>query len=110
MVSTLVKPGVKILATMNPERAMLAHLGLGIAGEAGEIVDAIKKHTIYDQPLDYTNIIEELGDMEFYMEGLRQAIGVTREECINNNISKLSVRYEGLIYSDKSAKDRADKL
>ena len=88
---------------------MLLHLALGIAGEAGEIVDAIKKHVIYDQPLNYDNMLEELGDMEFYMEGLRQAVFLTREQCIQPNIDKLRVRYEGLSYSDKAAKDRKDK-
>jgi hypothetical protein len=109
MVTSLLKPGADIHESMTSGRAMLLHLALGIAGEAGEIVDAIKKHTIYGQPLNYDNMLEELGDMEFYMEGLRQAVFFTREQCLQSNIDKLGVRYKGLTYSDKSAQDRADK-
>ena len=54
-------------------------------------------------------MIEELGDLEFYMEGLRQGLGITRQETIDANVERLSKRYEGLRYSDKSAQLRADK-
>lgn len=64
---------------------------------------------IYRKELDRENVIEELGDLEFYLEGIRQGLGLTREECLEHNIRKLSKRYEGLKYSDKAAQDRADK-
>lgn len=42
------------------------------------------------------------------MEGLRQRLGITREETITGNIVKLGKRYaDG--YSDKAAQERADK-
>jgi len=86
----------------------LAHMVLGIAGEAGEIVDAIKKKVIYDKPLDIDNIIEELGDLEFYMAGMRQLLGVSRKEVLAANVAKLGKRYaDG--YSDAAAIARADK-
>ena len=44
------------------------------------------------------------------MEGLRQAIGVTREEVIEANVQKLGKRYASGKYSDKQAQDRADKV
>ena len=47
------------------------------------------------QAIDRENVIEELGDLEFYMEGVRQNLGITREETLNHNIQKLSKRYEG---------------
>jgi hypothetical protein len=55
------------------------------------------------------NVIEELGDLEFYMEQLRQALLLSREETLAANIAKLSKRYEGLNYSDAAAQARADK-
>lgn len=109
MVRGLLKAGEDILKTITPSRANLVHLAVGITSEAGEIADAIKKHVIYDQLLNYDNMLEELGDLEFYMEGLRQEVGVTREQCLQANIDKLGVRYKGLAYSDKAAHDRADK-
>jgi NTP pyrophosphatase (non-canonical NTP hydrolase) len=86
----------------------LVHMALGIAGETGEIVDAIKKHAIYGKPLDSQNVIEELGDLEFYMAGLRQMLEVSRRETLRANITKLQARYKDG-YSDAAAIARADK-
>jgi len=109
LVTLLQKPGDAILATTTAERLILLHHTLGISGEAGEIVDAVKKHVIYNQPLDLDNLIEELGDLEFYLQGLRSAIGIDRDITLIQNINKLSVRY-GNSYSDVAAKERKDKL
>lgn len=109
MVTALVKDGAKIKEEMTGADAHLMHMAIGIAGEAGELLDAIKKQVIYRKPLDRENVLEELGDLEFYMEGIRQAVGFTREECLEANIAKLGKRYEGLTYSDQAAQDRADK-
>lgn len=86
----------------------IAHMALGIAGETGEIVDAIKKNVIYDKPLDVENVIEELGDLEFYMAGLRQLLGISRWDTLQANIFKLQKRY-ATGYSDEAAIARADK-
>ena len=110
LVKALLKSGTDIQSTMTASKANLVHLALGIAGEAGEVLDAIKKAAIYNKPLDRENIIEELGDLEFYMEGLRQAIGVSRKEVLDTNIQKLGIRYSSGKYSDKQAQDRADKV
>lgn len=113
MVEALVKPGSQILATLTPERTNMIHMAIGIAGEGGEMLDAIKKHAVYNKPLDRQNVVEELGDLEFYMEGLRQAIGITREETLTANIHKLvggdKARYASGTYSDEAAQNRADK-
>jgi uncharacterized protein YabN with tetrapyrrole methylase and pyrophosphatase domain len=53
-------------------------------------------------------MVEELGDLEFYMERIRQIVGITREETLKANIEKLSVRY-GKTYSNEAAQARADK-
>ncbi len=107
-VSRLAKPGEDILESMTADDAHKLHMAVGIAGEAGELLDAIKKGVIYNKPFDEPNIIEELGDLEFYMEGLRQAFGLTREAVIQHNVEKLSIRYEHG-YSDTAAQTRADK-
>ena len=85
-------------------------MAVGVAGEAGELLDAVKKHTVYCKAIDVENVIEELGDLEFYMEGVRQALGLTREQTLEANVAKLSKRYEGLKYSNQAAIDRADKV
>jgi len=109
LVAALQKPGDAILSQLTPHKADLLHMAIGVCGEAGELGDAIKRHAIYGKPLDRANVVEELGDLEFYMEGTRRVVGITREETLEANIDKLSVRYEGLVYSDQRAIDRADK-
>ncbi len=108
-VSMLFKDGADILKTMTPEKMDTLHAGVGVSGEAGELLDAIKKWVVYNKPLDRDNVIEELGDIEFYLQRIRSIIGVSRERVLEGNKQKLSKRYEGLNYSDKAAQDRADK-
>jgi NTP pyrophosphatase (non-canonical NTP hydrolase) len=109
MVCDLKKPGHEILASITPSDCDLLHMAVGISGEAGELLDAVKKVAIYRKPVDLANIIEELGDLEFYMQGLRSNLGITRSETLEANLRKLRVRY-GKKYSDKSAQARVDKL
>ena len=109
MVRTLAKDGNIIAEEMTGEDAHAIHMSMGVSGESGELLDAVKKHVIYRQPLDRKNVVEEMGDIEFFMEGLRQGLNITREETIQANIDKLGVRYSGFEYSDTKAQDRADK-
>lgn len=109
MVAALVKDPQVILDAMTPHDAALIHSAMGVAGEAGELIDAVKKSVIYRIPLDAENVVEELGDLEFYMEDFRRRIGVTREMTLQANIGKLAKRYADFKYTDQRAKDRADK-
>lgn len=102
------KDGIDIYQEATPQTENLNHLVMGIAGEAGELIDAIKKHTMYGKPLDVQNVIEELGDLEFYMQGMRDALGIERERTIQANIDKLNKRYKKG-YSNKEASERNDK-
>ena len=109
MVASLAKDGQLIINELTPAKAHELHMAVGVSGEAGELLDAIKKGVIYNKPYDIDNIIEELGDLEFYMEGLRQSIGITRDQTIQANISKLGKRYSEGSYSNQQAQVRADK-
>lgn len=110
MVTAINKPGEEILKELTPKDAGLIHMVIGICGEAGELLDAVKKFTIYRKPLDRENVIEELGDLEFYMEGLRQELTISRQETLLQNIAKLSKRYPGFRYSNDMAQARLDKI
>lgn len=110
MVAKLVKSPTEIQQSITPDGAALIHSGMGVCGEAGELIDAIKKHTIYLKPLDRENVIEELGDLEFYMEDIRRRIHVTRDEVLQANMNKLAKRYgPNFEYTNQKAHDRADK-
>lgn len=92
-----------------PEALHACHIAMGISGEAGELTDAIKKEFIYNKPRDYDNVVEELGDLEFYLQAAYSFYGLTRAEVIHKNALKLERRYAGLYYSDEAAQARADK-
>lgn len=100
-VRRLLKGQVEILEAL--------HIALGLTGEAAELADAIKKEYIYNRPRDIKHIIEELGDVEFYLQAAYYHYGVERSSVIQKNAEKLATRYAGLTYSDEAAQGRADK-
>lgn len=66
---------------------------MGLAGEAGEVVDLIKKHVHHKVPFDRDKFIKELGDVRWYLELLCDCAGVTIQEVEKLNIEKLRKRY-----------------
>ena len=94
----------------------LLHATLGISGEAGEIVDTVKKSIIYGKVLDSDNLKEELGDLMWYVSLLVHALadvtGDTPARCMSSileeNVAKLAKRYPNL-YNNGDAINRADK-
>lgn len=108
LVQRLKKPGFQIQKTLSSGDIDLWHGATGICTEAGELLDAVKKTVIYDEPLNVENVIEELGDLEFYMRQVRQNLGISRKETLGHNLQKLNTRYpEG--YTNEAAIARADK-
>jgi len=110
MTAALSKNGSAIMRDLNPTNADLLHMAVGVSGEAGELLDAVKKSAIYGKPLDHKNMVEELGDLEFYMSRIRQIIGVSRNEVLEKNYEKLSKRYSEGSYSNNQAQKRMDKV
>jgi NTP pyrophosphatase (non-canonical NTP hydrolase) len=80
----------------------LLHAAIGLSTEAGELLDAIKKHVFYGRELDVTNVIEELGDACFYLGIGLDETGITWEEIFQRNMDKLDGRYK-----DKFTEDEA---
>lgn len=109
LVSDLAKSGQSIIHDLNPLKAHLLHMAVGVAGEAGELIDALKRHAIYGKALDRDNVIEELGDLEFYLEGIRQSLDISRDRVIESNIAKLRKRFPEGSYTNHAAIQRADK-
>jgi NTP pyrophosphatase (non-canonical NTP hydrolase) len=84
--------------TMTSERGAmnrdgLACEGMGIAGEAGEVADLLKKHLFHGHPLDKDKLVKELGDVLWYVAALASHLGVDLEEVARANIKKLEKRY-----------------
>lgn len=85
------------------------HAAVGISGEAGELLDAVKKIWIYNKPEDRMHMIEECGDILFYMTALLDMMQVSITDLMCANMIKLTKRYP-VGYSDQAAQDRADKV
>jgi NTP pyrophosphatase (non-canonical NTP hydrolase) len=75
----------------------LLHASMGIASEAGEINEEVKKHIFYGKQLDVLNLIEEAGDTFWYMALLFKYLNVQcpELEIMERNILKLKARYAG---------------
>ena len=71
----------------------LLHGGAGLVTEAGEFMDALKKAIFYGAELDRTNLIEELGDLEWSMAIIRDVLDVSQDDVQRINIEKLCARY-----------------
>jgi len=76
-----------------PEELDLEHSIIGLSTEAGELLDALKKHKYYGRPLDVQNLKEEIGDCLWYLAILCDSIDYDFETAMDDNMIKLSVRY-----------------
>lgn len=66
---------------------------LGLAGEAGEVADEIKKIVFHGKVTNRETILKELGDVRWYLEYLAHAFGFTMDEIEFANMEKLRARY-----------------
>jgi NTP pyrophosphatase (non-canonical NTP hydrolase) len=66
---------------------------MGLNGEAGECIDIFKKYFYQGHELDKEKLIDELGDVLWYIAETCTGIGVTMEEVAKRNIEKLRKRY-----------------
>lgn len=85
-----------VMKTANHKLTHQEHLGnaaCGLAGEAGEVVDIIKKHLYQEKSLDLGDLKKEMGDVLWYMSYLALTLGVDLNSVIQGNIEKLTARY-----------------
>jgi NTP pyrophosphatase (non-canonical NTP hydrolase) len=80
----------------------------GLAGEAGEVCDLLKKVHGHGTPYDAEKLKKELGDTLWYLASLCTVHGFTLEEVAQGNIAKLRARHpKG--FSVASANAKADE-
>jgi len=80
----------------NIERLLTA--GVGINAEGGEFLEIIKKMVFQGKPWDDHNrehLIIELGDLMWYVAQACMALGVSFDDVIARNVTKLEKRYPG---------------
>jgi NTP pyrophosphatase (non-canonical NTP hydrolase) len=82
--------------------------GQGLAGEAGEVCDLLKKVHGHGKPYDGDQLKKELGDVLWYLANLADAHGFTLSEVAQANVDKLRARYP-VGFSVQAAAAKADE-
>ncbi|KGX84464.1 nucleoside triphosphate pyrophosphohydrolase family protein [Pontibacillus litoralis] len=79
--------------TANPHENELLNYTLGLAGEAGEFADLIKKGQFHGHSIPLDEIEKELGDVLWYLSQISRLFGLSLAEVAQANIEKLNKRY-----------------
>jgi NTP pyrophosphatase (non-canonical NTP hydrolase) len=78
--------------SLNPNEK-LSMLCLGIAGESGEIIEAVKKDLYHGHFLDKKEVSKEIGDTFWYLANLATELNLSLENILDEYIEKLKTRY-----------------
>lgn len=81
------------------QQRLNAALGLG---ESGELQNIVKKEIYHGHPESSGAILDEVGDMLFYIDWLLDAYGWTMDDALTYNVQKLQKRYPYGFESEKS--------
>ena len=92
---------------LTEEETMIIWNAMGLAGEAGEVVDGLKKAIFHERGIDKDEIKKELGDTLWYILALCKNLDITLEEVANANIKKLEIRYPSK-FTPKDSLERRD--
>jgi NTP pyrophosphatase (non-canonical NTP hydrolase) len=94
----------KFTGEENLKRVQVLHGIVGLTGEVGELASAIEKFAWYNQELDVANVIEELGDVLWYIAEICEGLNADLGKIMELNINKLKTRYPDK-YTDNNAKE-----
>ncbi len=83
------------LISEDGKKDMITNGVLGLAGEAGECCDIVKKYKYQGHELNKEKLLDELGDVLWYIAETASGLGVTLEEVAQYNLDKLHKRYHG---------------
>lgn len=87
------KKALKTKGNYNDKLDKIINGAMGLNGEAGEVIDIIKKFMYQGHEFDVKKIKDELGDVLWYVNLCADAIGYTLEDIAKTNINKLEKRY-----------------
>ena len=74
-----------------PEQYKIVYPALGLAGEAGEVAEKVKKH-IRDGVLNVEDLKKELGDVLWYLAAIASDLGLNLDDVAESNLQKLRSR------------------
>lgn len=77
------------------KKDMVTNGVLGLAGEAGECCDIVKKFKFQGHELDKEHLKDELGDVLWYIAETASGLGISLEDVAKYNLNKLHKRFGG---------------
>ena len=109
--STYQKQALQTLSPADSKLEGIQHAGFGLMTEMGEILDTYKRHRYYKVPLDKKNLIEEVGDVLWYIALGYHFLDIVMPEHAPNANPELTM-FQGPIDTDvllgKMAKSAAN--
>jgi len=100
----------KALERTNRTSTRIAHGLLGLMGELGELAGAYEHWIYYGHgAMDLTNLKEELGDVLWYVALLCNAVGLSMDDVMGANISKLRQRFPDKFESTLALEENRDR-
>ncbi len=87
----------------------MLHSAVGVSGEAGELLDHMKKAVWQDHKLDFDYIALELGDILFYLTFMCNCVGTDINEVRKLNIEKLTKRYPDGVFDKERSINRDEE-
>jgi len=95
----------------HPRLPRITHSLMWMVTEVAEMMDNLKKHVNYNQPIDYANLKEELWDLMRYIAAFCDATGISLDEAMEANIEKLKIRYpDGFSDIKAEKRDKDDEM
>ncbi len=79
--------------TLTGKALMAVWTALGLAGEAGEVAEHVKKGVLHEHGVDRDALAGELGDVLWYVAGLATVYGIDLGAIMARNVAKLNARY-----------------
>lgn len=86
----------------NCEENLMLNGAMGLNGEAGEVIDILKKYMFQGHKLDAEHLSKELGDCLWYIAVCAKGAGYTLAEIAQMNVEKLRKRYPNGFEVEKS--------
>lgn len=87
---------------ITPKEVMITWNAIGLAGEAGEVAELVKKAIFHQQGIDLEKCKKELGDVLWYVAALCTHLNLSMEDVMRQNIDKLRARFPDGYSADRT--------
>ncbi|TCO69534.1 nucleoside triphosphate pyrophosphohydrolase family protein [Marinisporobacter balticus] len=87
------KKAMRTDVKLEDEKQNILNAAMGMSGEAAETLEHMKKVLFQGHKLDKAKLIEETGDVFWYVAKMAEALGIDLSCIASYNIAKLEARY-----------------